>query len=140
MFAFCFLISNTFGQIFVSDKMDLNIASKGNSLLDCVVFGRVAGKHAVQRILGNGVTSVDLKALSSGQKVACAGEWSQGLHHQPGHCGWWWSCWRVGHCQGVAGPCQDCTDLDVFQFILEFTQVCRSTMLYNKEYERTRLS
>merc|ERR1712193_526022 len=27
----------------------------GNSLLDCVVFGRVAGKHAAQSILGSGV-------------------------------------------------------------------------------------
>jgi flavocytochrome c len=38
----------------------------GNSLLDCVVFGRVAGKAATKWILGNDVKAVDLKDLSKG--------------------------------------------------------------------------
>merc|ERR1712151_649434 len=38
----------------------------GNSLLDCVVFGRVAGKAAAKYMLGDGVKSVDLKVLSGG--------------------------------------------------------------------------
>merc|ERR1719215_2205011 len=35
----------------------------GNSLLDCVVFGRVAGRHAAQWMLGANFKSVDLRAL-----------------------------------------------------------------------------
>merc|ERR1712062_679413 len=41
----------------------------GNSLLDCVVFGRVAGKHAVHAILGSGVTATDLKVLANGKQA-----------------------------------------------------------------------
>jgi succinate dehydrogenase/fumarate reductase flavoprotein subunit len=37
----------------------------GNSLLDCVVFGRVSGAHAAKYILGDDVTKVDLKALKA---------------------------------------------------------------------------
>merc|ERR1712070_963517 len=36
----------------------------GNSLLDCVVFGRVTGKAATKYILGSDVKSVDLKELT----------------------------------------------------------------------------
>merc|ERR1712186_207521 len=32
----------------------------GNSLLDCVVFGRVSGKHASKWMLGDGVRATDL--------------------------------------------------------------------------------
>merc|ERR1712125_168616 len=38
----------------------------GNSLLDCVVFGRVAGKAACKYILGDDIRDVDLKELSGG--------------------------------------------------------------------------
>merc|ERR1711937_391773 len=38
----------------------------GNSLLDCVVFGRVAGKHAVVAMLGNDVKETSLKDLCAG--------------------------------------------------------------------------
>jgi cytochrome b involved in lipid metabolism len=38
----------------------------GNSLLDCVVFGRVSGKHATDWILGKDVKAVDLKSISKG--------------------------------------------------------------------------
>jgi len=38
----------------------------GNSLLDCVVFGRVAGKAAAEYMLGDNVKAVDLKVLSGG--------------------------------------------------------------------------
>merc|ERR1719482_612682 len=38
----------------------------GNSLLDCVVFGRVAGKHAVDQMLGDKVTPTSLKDLAAG--------------------------------------------------------------------------
>jgi len=38
----------------------------GNSLLDCVVFGRVSGKHACEWILGGDVKATDLKSLSKG--------------------------------------------------------------------------
>merc|ERR1719222_1592720 len=38
----------------------------GNSLLDCVVFGRVAGKAATKYILGSDVKQVDLKELTGG--------------------------------------------------------------------------
>merc|ERR1711896_94374 len=38
----------------------------GNSLLDCVVFGRVAGRHAAQSMLGADFKPVDLKTLSGG--------------------------------------------------------------------------
>merc|ERR1719230_2259173 len=38
----------------------------GNSLLDCVVFGRVAGKHACQWMLGKDVKATDLKTISKG--------------------------------------------------------------------------
>merc|ERR1711976_548610 len=38
----------------------------GNSLLDCVVFGRVAGKAASKYMMGSGVKKVDLKTLSGG--------------------------------------------------------------------------
>merc|ERR1711937_534018 len=39
----------------------------GNSLLDCVVFGRVAGRHAAQTMLGGKLKPVDLKALAEGR-------------------------------------------------------------------------
>jgi len=35
----------------------------GNSLLDCVVFGRVSGKHAAEWMLGGDVKSTDLEKL-----------------------------------------------------------------------------
>merc|ERR1719386_401535 len=38
----------------------------GNSLLDCVVYGRVAGKACAKYLLGNRVKTVDLKAVSGG--------------------------------------------------------------------------
>merc|ERR1712217_8402 len=38
----------------------------GNSLLDCVVFGRVTGKAATKYILGDDVKKVDLKELTKG--------------------------------------------------------------------------
>jgi flavocytochrome c len=38
----------------------------GNSLLDCVVFGRVAGKAAAKYMLGADVKEVDLKVISGG--------------------------------------------------------------------------
>lgn len=38
----------------------------GNSLLDCVVFGRVAGKACSQYMLGDKVKDTDLKVLSGG--------------------------------------------------------------------------
>jgi len=38
----------------------------GNSLLDCVVFGRVAGKAACQYMLGSDMKDVDLAELSGG--------------------------------------------------------------------------
>merc|ERR1719254_39626 len=38
----------------------------GNSLLDCVVFGRVAGKAATQYMLGNDVKETSLLELSGG--------------------------------------------------------------------------
>eukprot|EP00927_Polykrikos_kofoidii_P064404 TRINITY_DN595_c0_g1_i10.p1 TRINITY_DN595_c0_g1~~TRINITY_DN595_c0_g1_i10.p1 ORF type:complete len:1039 (-),score=122.65 TRINITY_DN595_c0_g1_i10:206-3322(-) len=38
----------------------------GNSLLDCVVFGRVAGKHAAKYILGDDVKQTSLTELSGG--------------------------------------------------------------------------
>merc|ERR1712232_629469 len=38
----------------------------GNSLLDCVVFGRVAGKHCSQYMLGDDFKSVSLDELSGG--------------------------------------------------------------------------
>merc|ERR1712166_645819 len=38
----------------------------GNSLLDCVVFGRVTGVAATKYILGGDVKKVDLKELTGG--------------------------------------------------------------------------
>merc|ERR1712159_242312 len=38
----------------------------GNSLLDCVVFGRVTGKAATKYCLGSNVKAVDLKELTAG--------------------------------------------------------------------------
>merc|ERR1719203_2187584 len=38
----------------------------GNSLLDCVVFGRVAGKHCAKYMLGAGMKDVSLITLSGG--------------------------------------------------------------------------
>merc|ERR1719181_285880 len=35
----------------------------GNSLLDCVVFGRVSGRDAAKYILGDDVKDVDLKTI-----------------------------------------------------------------------------
>merc|ERR1719337_487811 len=37
----------------------------GNSLLDCVVFGRVAGKHCAKYMLGGNVKSVDVKKMAA---------------------------------------------------------------------------
>merc|ERR1740127_52413 len=42
----------------------------GNSLLDCVVFGRVAGKACAQYMLGDKVKNMDLKELSGGGLAA----------------------------------------------------------------------
>ena len=42
----------------------------GNSLLDCVVFGRVAGKHCAKYTLGDKFKSMDLKELSGGGLAA----------------------------------------------------------------------
>lgn len=38
----------------------------GSSLLDCVVFGRVAGKAAAQYMLGGGTVATDLKKITGG--------------------------------------------------------------------------
>merc|ERR1712186_198341 len=38
----------------------------GNSLLDCVVFGRVSGRHAAGYMLGSDVKATSLKELSGG--------------------------------------------------------------------------
>merc|ERR1719181_1772045 len=38
----------------------------GNSLLDCVVFGRVAGRHAVKAMLGDKIKATSLTALAAG--------------------------------------------------------------------------
>merc|ERR1719284_2289182 len=38
----------------------------GNSLLDCVVFGRVTAVAATKYILGNDVKKIDLKELTGG--------------------------------------------------------------------------
>ena len=38
----------------------------GNSLLDCVVFGRVAGKAAAKYMLGKDMKDVDLMAITGG--------------------------------------------------------------------------
>merc|ERR1712146_79715 len=38
----------------------------GNSLLDCVVFGRVAGKHCAKYMLGNDMKPTSLIELSGG--------------------------------------------------------------------------
>merc|ERR1719205_85628 len=38
----------------------------GNSLLDCVVFGRVAGAHCARYMLGAGVKETSLATLSGG--------------------------------------------------------------------------
>merc|ERR1719238_1822085 len=38
----------------------------GNSLLDCVVFGRVAGKHAANYMLAGNTTATSLKELAGG--------------------------------------------------------------------------
>ena len=42
----------------------------GNSLLDCVVFGRVAGKHCAKYMLGDKFKALDLKELSGGGLAA----------------------------------------------------------------------
>ncbi|CAJ1386937.1 unnamed protein product [Effrenium voratum] len=42
----------------------------GNSLLDCVVFGRVAGKDCAKYMLGDKMKSMDLKELSGGGLAA----------------------------------------------------------------------
>jgi len=44
----------------------------GNSLLDCVVFGRVAALDCAKYILGNNMKNVDLKALPSRVPAAAA--------------------------------------------------------------------
>merc|ERR1711943_141114 len=48
----------------------------GNSLLDCVVFGRVAAEDCAKYMLGNGVKKVDLKAIQAlpSRKPAAATE------------------------------------------------------------------
>ena len=38
----------------------------GNSLLDCVVFGRVSGKACAEYMLGDRVTATDLERISGG--------------------------------------------------------------------------
>jgi len=42
----------------------------GNSLLDCVVFGRVAGKHCAKYMLKDQMKEMDLKELSGGGLAA----------------------------------------------------------------------
>ena len=44
----------------------------GNSLLDCVVFGRVAGKACAKYMLGDKTKDTDLKQLSGGGLAADA--------------------------------------------------------------------
>merc|ERR1719506_3101206 len=39
----------------------------GNSLLDCVVFGRVAGRHAAKEMLGKNFKPVNLRAMAEGK-------------------------------------------------------------------------
>merc|ERR1711976_762975 len=55
----------------------------GNSLLDCVVFGRVSGKHAAQWILGQDVKATDLKVISQGGKTSgslCGGSYEDDMN------------------------------------------------------------
>merc|ERR1711953_857686 len=45
----------------------------GNSLLDCVVFGRVAGRHACNYMLDGKTKSTNLKALANGSQAIVIG-------------------------------------------------------------------
>merc|ERR1712137_152069 len=44
----------------------------GNSLLDCVVFGRVAGAHAVKYLIGDNASPVSLAELSGPSQTVVA--------------------------------------------------------------------
>merc|ERR1711937_1004856 len=50
----------------------------GNSLLDCVVFGRVAGRHCAQYMLGDDMTPTSLIELSGGGLAAQEAEDEKG--------------------------------------------------------------
>ena len=58
----------------------------GNSLLDCVVFGRVVGVACAQYVLGDRAKATSLAALAGGGKS----EWSRKF---PDHRCWWWFEW-----------------------------------------------
>jgi len=66
----------------------------GNSLLDCVVFGRVAGKHAAQYMLGADMKDTSLTELSGGgltggvegSKLA-GGSYEDGMNQKQGAAG-----------------------------------------------------
>merc|ERR1719345_466805 len=80
----------------------------GNSLLDCVVFGRVAGKHAVDAILGGDVKSTDLAKLCASTpagKVAgaslCGGSYEDDMN--PGAAAPQAGAVSAGATGGVAG-------------------------------------
>jgi len=45
----------------------------GNSLLDCVVFGRVAGAHAAKAMLGGNVKALSLKSLAGDAQAIVVG-------------------------------------------------------------------
>merc|ERR1719343_2020127 len=45
----------------------------GNSLLDCVVFGRVAGKHCARYMLGKNIQETSLAKLSGGSDGLISG-------------------------------------------------------------------
>merc|ERR1712107_85056 len=99
----------------------------GNSLLDCVVFGRVAGKHCTEYMLGADAKPTSLMDLSGGglsggrgleairwflrrrhEQISCskgnkssqASQASKGKEVQ-----WWW--WRPHHGRGREAHYQD---------------------------------
>merc|ERR1712127_29026 len=62
----------------------------GNSLLDCVVFGRVAAKHCAKYMLGAGMKDTSLITLSGGGLTgsvegskACGGSYEDGMNKTP---------------------------------------------------------
>merc|ERR1711904_396267 len=50
----------------------------GNSLLDCVVFGRVAGRHCAKYMLGDDMTPTSLIELSGGGLAAVEAQEDKG--------------------------------------------------------------
>ena len=84
----------------------------GNSLLDCVVFGRVAGKAAAKYMLGADMKDVDLREVTGGGPHRSSGELQVGRWLVRGQdelcsssccCGcctscrrWWWRWHQLG--------------------------------------------